>query len=221
MYGKIISERINRYDYDIIIVRDYFFGAYLKVKVPIIYIGDSTFQLFKKNIYLPSVKFEEIANDVEKRMIDNANGIIFSSKWAKESAICDYSCNKDKIYVVEFGANISHSEDWQRNIDINVCNLVFVGVNWQKKGGDKVLGAYRKLKSEGFPCTLTIIGSVPPEMPQEDEGLTIIPFLDKSKSEDLNRLCEILYHSHFLIYPQNLMLLVLYSAKPLLTAYQV
>ncbi|MDD4440242.1 MAG: glycosyltransferase [Tissierellia bacterium] len=137
MYGKIISERINRYDYDIIIVRDYFFGAYLKVKVPIIYIGDSTFQLFKKNIYLPSIKFEEIANDVEKRMIDNANGIIFSSKWAKESAICDYSCNKDKIYVVEFGANISHSEDWQRNIDINVCNLVFVGVNWQKKAATK------------------------------------------------------------------------------------
>ena len=201
MYGKIISERINRYDYDIIIVRDYFFGAYLKVKVPIIYIGDSTFQLFKKNIYLPSVKFEEIANDVEKRMIDNSDGIIFSSKWAKESAICDYSCNKDKIYVVEFGANIPRPQDWRCNIDTSICNLVFIGRNWAKKGGSKVLVACRKLKSEGFPCTLTIIGSVPPEMPEEDEGLTIIPFLDKSKPKDLERLCDILYHSHFLILP--------------------
>lgn len=55
MYGKIISERINRYDYDIIIVRDYFFGAYLKVKVPIIYIGDST-----SHIVLCFVDFEII-----------------------------------------------------------------------------------------------------------------------------------------------------------------
>jgi glycosyltransferase involved in cell wall biosynthesis len=38
-------------------------------------------------------------------------------------------------------------------------------------------------------------------MPKEDEGLTIIPFLDKSKPKDLERLCDILYQSHFLILP--------------------
>ena len=38
-------------------------------------------------------------------------------------------------------------------------------------------------------------------MPKEDDGLTIIPFLDKSKPKDLERLCDILYQSHFLILP--------------------
>ncbi|MDD2284487.1 MAG: glycosyltransferase [Paludibacter sp.] len=201
VFGKIISEKINRQIYDVLIVRDYFLGAYLHVNIPIVYIGDTTFRLFKENLKIPSAKFEEIADDVERRMIENANSIIFSSDWAKESAICDYSCIENKIHVVEFGANIPHPEKWQHEIDTSVCNLVFIGRNWVKKGGEKVLGAYRKLKSEGFPCTLTIIGSVPLEMLENDKDLTIIPFLDKSKPEHLNKLCSILKDAHFLVLP--------------------
>jgi len=61
---------------------------------------------------------------------------------------------------VEFGANIPTPSDYKIDIQTDICNLVFIGKNWQKKGGDKVLGAYRKLKSDGFRCTLTIIGSI-------------------------------------------------------------
>lgn len=39
--------------------------------------------------------------------------------------------------------------------------------------GNKAFGAYRKLKNEGFPCALTIIGSVPSELAEEDSDLTI------------------------------------------------
>jgi len=53
------------------------------------------------------------------------------------------------------------------------CRPVFIGTNWKKKGGDKLLQAYQQLKSEGFPCTLTIIGSVPKDEPEEDENLII------------------------------------------------
>ncbi len=201
LYGKILSERINRSNHDVVIVRDYFLGAYLDVNRPIVYIGDTTFRLFKENLNIPSIEFENVADNLEKKMIDNSDCIIFSSNRAKQSAVKDYNCLKDKIHVVEFGANIPHPEKWQHNIDTSLCNLVFIGRNWEKKGGDKVLGAYKKLKSEGFPCALTIIGSTPPEMPEEDENLTIIPFLDKSKPEHLERLCGILYHSHFLILP--------------------
>ncbi|WP_420187409.1 glycosyltransferase [Bacteroides pyogenes] len=201
VYGRVISKRINKYNYDVVIVRDYFFGAYLKVSVPIVYIGDTTFRLFKENLRLSSAKFEEIADGIEKKMIENADSIIFSSDWAKESAINDYFCAEDKIRIVEFGANIPHPERYQAEIDTSVCNLVFIGRNWEKKGGNKALGAYRKLKSEGFPCTLTIIGSTPPEISKVDKDLTIIPFLDKAKPEDLGRLCDILYHSHFLVLP--------------------
>ncbi|MFK2249198.1 glycosyltransferase [Bacteroides fragilis] len=76
-----------------------------------------------------------------------------------------------------------------------------MGKNWQKKGGDKVLGAYRKLKSDGFRCTLTIIGSIIREPYDEDENLVIIPYLDKSQPEHLERFCNILQEAHFLVLP--------------------
>ena len=60
---------------------------------------------------------------------------------------------------------------------------------------------YKILKKDGFPCTLTIIGSVPEDEPEEDKDLTIIPFLDKAKQEHLERLCSILAKSHFLVLP--------------------
>lgn len=66
-----------------------------------------------------------------------------------------------------------------------------------EKGGDKVLGAYRKLKSDGFRCTLTIIGSIIREPYDEDENLVIIPYLDKSQPEHLERFCNILQEAHF------------------------
>lgn len=92
-YAQVLSRicsGINRCSYDLVIVRDYFFGAYLTVDVSTVYIGDTTFRLFKANLNMPSAKFEEIADEVEKRMIQNADSIIFSSNWAKESALKDY-----------------------------------------------------------------------------------------------------------------------------------
>lgn len=64
------------------------------------------------------------------------------------------------------------------------------------------MDTYRKLKSDGFQCTLTIIGSVPQEIFDDDDGgLVVIPFLDKSKSEHLTKLCNILKDAHFLVLP--------------------
>lgn len=67
LFGSIISEKTNRADYSVLIVRDYFFGAYLNVKVPIIYIGDTTFNLFKENLRITSTEFESVADSLEKK----------------------------------------------------------------------------------------------------------------------------------------------------------
>ena len=174
----------------------------MNINIPIFYVGDTTFHLFKDYLKVPSGEYEKTADCVEEKMIETADCLIFSSEWAKDGAINHYRSDSSKIHVVEFGANIPHPSDCQTEISMNVCNLVFIGRNWEKKGGDKVLGAYKKLKSEGFPCTCTLIGSVPPDFSEnEDSDLTLIPFLDKSKPDDLERLCNILKTAHFLVLP--------------------
>ena len=201
-FGKMISDRIIAADYDMLIVRDYYLGAFLKINIPIFYVGDTTFHLFKDYLKNLSEEFVRVADSVEEKMLDTADCVILSSEWARNDAIDHYHVKNSKIHAIELGANIPHPTDYQAEIQMDVCNLVFIGRNWKKKGGEKVLGAYRKLKAEGFPCTCTLIGSIPPDISENDDSdLTIISHLDKSQPEQLKKLCDILKTAHFLVLP--------------------
>ena len=202
LFTKTLSDEINQGNFDIVFLRDYYMGTGLDVSIPIAYVSDVTFDLFKHFLNIKDDYYEHLAESTEQQLINGVDLLLYSSEWVKDSAIAHYHAKKSKIHVVEFGANIPHPSDYQERIAMDVCNLVFIGRNWEKKGGDKVLGAYKKLKSEGFPCTCTLIGSVPPDFSDnEDSDLTLIPFLDKSKPEDLERLCNILKTAHFLVLP--------------------
>lgn len=201
-FTQILSDEINQGNFDVVVLRDYYMGIGLDVTIPIAYISDVTFDLFKHFLNIKDGYYENLAETTEQQLINSVDLLLYSSEWTKDSAITHYHARKSKIHVVEFGANIPHPSDYQAEIETDVCNLVFIGRNWEKKGGDKVLGAYKKLKSEGFPCTCTFIGSVPPDASEnEDPNLTMIPFLDKSKPEDMKRLCNILKTAHFLVLP--------------------
>ena len=199
-FSRILSAEINQGNYDLVILRDNFLK--LSIDIPIAFVGDVTFDQFRHYLNIKEGNYRDLLESVEQQMIDGVDLLLYSSEWARDGAINHYRSDSSKIHVVEFGANIPHPSDYQTEISMNVCNLVFIGRNWEKKGGDKVLGAYKKLKSEGFPCTCTLIGSVPPDFSDnEDSDLTLIPFLDKSKPEDLERLCNILKTAHFLVLP--------------------
>ena len=199
-FSRILSVEINRGNYDLVLLRDNFLG--LSLDIPIVFVGDVTFEQFRHYLNVKEGYYRDLAESTEQQMLDGVDLLLYSSEWAKDSAITHYHAKKSKIHVVEFGANIPHPAEFQKEIQTDVCNLVFIGRNWQKKGGDKVLGAYKKLKSVGFPCTCTLIGSVPPDASEiDDPNLTMIPFLDKSKPEHLERLCNILRTAHFLVLP--------------------
>lgn len=199
--GRLLAERIDRLDYDVVFFGDNYFVPYLKCKIPIVRISDVTFQQFKDYLnYTDESKIKRTI-EMERLALNNYAHTIYPSEWIKRKTIEYYSINPDTIDVVEFGANIPTPVEFQTEIDMQVCNLVFIGKNWKKKGGDKVLGAYKKLKTEGFSCTLTIIGSVPDMQQGPDNDITVIPFLNKLKPDDLEKLCSIYYKSHFLILP--------------------
>ena len=167
-----------------------------------VHLSDVTYHSFKDYSETKRSK-EQIKRTeaLEKKLLNKYTSIIYSSEWTKQNTIDYYDIEPNKIHVVEFGANIPAPSDYKISIQTDTCNLVFIGKNWKKKGGDKVFMAYRKLKSKGLQCTLTIIGSTPQEPYDEIEDVAVIPFLDKSKPEHLKRLCNILKEAHFLVLP--------------------
>lgn len=200
VFGKLCAEQIS--GSDLIFFGDLYLASSMDIKIPMVHLSDVTYHSFKD--YSDQKKSEEQVRRIEaleKDLLNKYTTIIYSSEWAKQNTINYYGIDSNKIHVVEFGANIPAPTDHQIDIPTDICRLVFIGKNWQKKGGDKVLGAYKKLKTDGFQCSLSIIGSTPREHFDETEGVEIIPFLDKSKPEHLKKMCNILKEAHFLVLP--------------------
>lgn len=180
--------------------------AYIKTDIPIIYMTDATFQQLQG--YYPY--FSNLASyntrqgiELDKYAFQKACHCMLASDWNKNSAVNDYGIGANKISVVPCGANLDiiPSADEINQKATGSCNLLFLGVEWDRKGGDIALKAFHQLKQKGVNTSLYIIGCVPPYDVTGDEGVTVIPFLDKNKEEDFQQLHKIFLQTDFLLLP--------------------
>jgi glycosyltransferase involved in cell wall biosynthesis len=115
----------------------------------------------------------------------------------------DYEVEPEKITVAACGANLDRIPD-RSSLHFNTTDqlrLLFLGVEWDRKGGDIVIEAYRELKRQGLRVTLHIIGCTPPFDVTDEDGITVIPFLDKNKPGDFDRLDRIFRETDLLFLP--------------------
>ncbi len=177
--------------------------AYCKTDIPIIYMADATF--FQLQGYYPFFKDIAMYNinqgiQLDKRVFENAAHCMLASEWTKQSAINDYNIPDNKITVAPLGANLDHipSAAEIKKEKNKTCKLLFIGVEWERKGGQIALDTFYALKKMGVSVQLTIIGCVPP-VQISDADITVIPFIDKHKEE--SRLYNIIRDSDFLLLP--------------------
>ena len=173
--------------------------AYLQTDIPIIHMTDATFQQLQG--YYPN--FSNLASynirqgiELDKRAFANAAHCMLASDWTKISAINDYGIDPGKISMIPCGANIDMIPTVQ-DLKLNKtgkCNLLFLGVDWPRKGGDIALEAYRILKQKGLDPYLHIIGCVPPHDLSNEKNVTVIPFLDKNKKDKFGKTIGVLVY---------------------------
>lgn len=199
--GVILSEQISAGYFDAVITCTYHFCAELHVDIPVVFFSDVTFDLFKNFVKNREPHYHKLAFETEQKSLENVDSIIYASEWAKENAISHYNIPPNKIHVIEFGANLPQQEiNTNINKSFDVCNLLFVGRNWNSKGGEIVLNTYKILKTRGLNCTLTIIGCTPPEK-NNDTHIKVIPWLNKNNKKDMDMYISILKRSHFMVLP--------------------
>jgi glycosyltransferase involved in cell wall biosynthesis len=179
--------------------------AYLKTDIPVIYMTDATFQQLQGYYpYFSNLAGYNIRQGIEldKKAFHKAAHCMLASDWNKNSAINDYRINAEKISVAPCGANmdfIPAAEDLPSYT--NGLRLLFLGVEWDRKGGDIVLKAFRLLQKKGIKAQLHIIGCVPPHDLSHENAITVIPFLDKNKVEDFQQLHKIFLETTILFLP--------------------
>lgn len=199
--STIISKQINNDNFDIVLSSNYLLCNNLDIDIPVVFFNDVVYGICEGFFFAPNQLLKEKSTKLERRCLQRADRIVYSSEFTKLRAIQDHDLQGEKIAVIDFGANIPTPKKWMpANDNMDKCNILFVGRNWVKKGGPKVLDAYRILKNNGFPCQLTIIGSRPSEQIY-DEDIHVIPWLDKSKAGELEQYQNILQNSHFMVLP--------------------
>lgn len=206
-YGKVFSQKLSQQSFD------YIFApaasaeiAFLNTDIPIIYSSDTTFSLLNEYYpYLSNLLSRSIreGNLIESRAIHESNYLLYPSQWAADSAVRDYKCDPAKVHVIPYGANIDQVPPLEMILDErqnDLCRLLFLAVDWERKGGEIAFETLLELQRAGVPSELIICGCVPPKEISH-KSITVIPYLNKNDPVQSKQLEDLLLKSSFLLLP--------------------
>jgi glycosyltransferase involved in cell wall biosynthesis len=209
-YARMVESRLNNLKPDIIFSPGTIPIAYLKTKIPIIFWTDATFDGMV-NFYSEFTNLcDKTLHDghrMEQAALSGCRLAIYASEWAAKTAIDKYEVNDKKIKVVPFGANIEHAppvNEIQKLFEVRssgVFKLLFVGVDWKRKGGNKAFTVASMLNERGLPTELHVVGCEPPSsLPSfvKRHG-----YLSKKNPQENEHLMDLYKTSNFFILPSE------------------
>jgi glycosyltransferase involved in cell wall biosynthesis len=173
---------------------------------PLIFFSDSTFALlvdYHPHFYglFPPVIKQGMC--VERRAFDKADALILTSDWTRDSAINDFGQAKEKVFMVQLGANIEPEDIvYEKKSMDDTLHLLFLGVVWKWKGGDIAVEACKCLNERGIKSVLHVVG-----IDNLDKSIAALPyvdyvgFLNKNNPAQYRKLVDCLRISHCLLLP--------------------
>jgi glycosyltransferase involved in cell wall biosynthesis len=205
--ARLLTKQLSNTDFDVIFAPACASEtAFLEIDTPIVIVEDANFALLH-NYYAQFSNLlqrsHDEANTLEELALNKAALVLHPSPWARRSSLENYHVAQEKVYAVPFGANVDNpptAEIALTRKKSDQCKLLFIGVDWERKGGAIAFATLLKLEELGIQAELTICGCVPP--PQfTHERLKVIPFLNR-KDEKQRREMETLFEtSDFLFLP--------------------
>lgn len=189
--------------------------AMIDTMTPIVYLTDATFTSMSG--YYPS--FSNLPNfnrrqgvKLEAQALEKATRIIVSSDWARKSVINDYGQAPAKVTTIEFGANLVEDDpNAMRALrvecladspsKVSPLSLLFIGVEWQRKGGEEAVACCQELNDTGVPVRLHVVGT---QLPPQHRALPFLVdhgFLDKNDPRKLENLQRLMAVSDLMLLP--------------------
>ncbi|CAG9169348.1 glycosyltransferase family 4 protein [Cupriavidus respiraculi] len=146
-------------------------------------------------------------NRLEQQALTRASVAIYSSEWAAATALRHYDVDPAKVKVVPFGANVDCArgsadiEHIARARRGDVCRLLLVGVDWERKGGDTALAVASLLNRQGIATELHVVGCQPPFEPPP--FVKLHGFISKASEAGRHQFDALMSGAHFLIVPSR------------------
>lgn len=143
----------------------------------------------------------------EKAALERCDRVILTSQWAAQSAMDLYGLPADKIRIIPRGA--SRAQDLtQTEIEATVaqrppgpCRLLFLGVDWERKGGPLALEVAKTLNQQGVKTELWVVGCEPKWTGDRPSFVQSFGFIDRATSQGEAQFARLLSTAHFLVFP--------------------
>lgn len=204
------TKKMRGQQFDFILCPSSVVAAYLETEYPIVTWEDATFAGMLG--YYPGKWSEYSAisiknrNQLQQRSLDRSILSGYSSEWAAQSAINNYDVDGKRIKVIFSGANIQDSPT-DKEIESAIeargnsaqCNLLFLGVEWYRNGGDLVLQTAEILRQQGIDIAVDIVGCYPPH-PVPDY-VKLHGLVSKATDDGQAKMRELLLRAHYLFEP--------------------
>lgn len=211
-YARQVEAQLERVRPDMILSTSTLPIAYLETTIPIVFWADATFAGlldFYLNYRGVSRAGLREGHAAEAEALRRCAAALYSSQWAAQSAIDHYAVDPAKVHFVNYGANIPEQiseAEVASAIDrrpLDRCELLFVGAEWERKGGDIAIAVAVELNRRGLPTTLTLAGAAPPQREALPSCVKVLGYVDKSKPEGMLKIRNLFLDSNFLILPSR------------------
>jgi glycosyltransferase involved in cell wall biosynthesis len=184
----------------------------LDTPIPIVTWSDATFACLN-GYYASCDNFtratERMAKALEREAFARTAVSVFTSRWAAESAIRDCGADPARVRVIPFGAvldeppTLDQVEAAVARRPTDLCRLLFLAVEWDRKGGDVAMAAAAELNRMGIPTELHCVGITPPPEATASPFVRSHGFIKKFTTAGREKLDRIMSESHFLIMPSR------------------
>ena len=180
-----------------------------KPAIPMFMFSDSPWISWKETYkdYEPTPLLGTRFAALEAEAARRCDGLLYASAWARDEAIRLYGVPPEKVHAHPIGARWVPQvtpEAVSAAIDARPedrLDLLFVGKDWERKGGPLTVAIARGLHQAGVPVTLHIVGGQPALAAADEVFVKRYGFLSPRDPAQSTQLHELFLRSHFLVVP--------------------
>ena len=178
----------------------------LELACPLVYVTDATAALL--NSYYPrrqglSAQANEWLQKCEEITISMADAVLVPTQWAADSVRQDYGAEPNRVHTFEWGGNLDSLPtpiDKSHVMGDGDVQFLFVGLDWQRKGGDIAVEMVSLLRASGIKASLTIVGAKIPKKLRKP-FVQSVGMLNRANPEQSAQLDELFQAADFYIHP--------------------
>lgn len=98
---------------------------------------------------------------LEQTIYQNAAHVFTRSQNITRSLVEQYDCDPQRVTCVYAGSNVNFGDEPPINNGYRNKNILFVGIDWERKGGPDLIAAFRRVLRVHPDAHLTIVGCTP------------------------------------------------------------